>query len=99
MLFRSHPFRKRADVTVGDAAVTFVETQLGVKPDEIEVKSTSETSEAKHAWIRQKLNGVPFANAVANVAFNKHDRVVAFGNSFVTPSMSLSVRRLVAKIN
>jgi extracellular elastinolytic metalloproteinase len=30
--------------------------------------------------------GISFANAVANVAFNKDDKVVAFGSSFVTPS-------------
>jgi Zn-dependent metalloprotease len=32
------------------------------------------------------LNGVPVANAVANVAFNHDNKVVAFGNSFVKPT-------------
>ena len=53
---------------------------------DVEVKSTSENSEAKHAYVHQRLNGVPFANAVANVAFNKDNKVVAFGSSFIKPS-------------
>lgn len=53
------------------------------------VKSTSEADEIKHAYIQQKVNGVPYANAVANVAFNKDDKVVAFGSSFVKSSRPL----------
>ena len=30
-------------------------------------------------------NGIPIANAVANVAFNKANKVVSFGSSFVKP--------------
>jgi len=30
-------------------------------------------------------DGVPFANAVANVAFNQDNKVIAFGSSFVKP--------------
>ncbi|KAH8089905.1 Fungalysin metallopeptidase-domain-containing protein [Cristinia sonorae] len=81
-----HPLRKREDATVEEAAVAFVESQLGVKAEDVDVKSTSENSKAKHAYVQQKLNGVPVANAVANVAFNKEDKVVAFGSSFVKPS-------------
>lgn len=32
-------------------------------------------------------DGIPFANAVANVAFNMDGKVASFGSSFVTPSM------------
>ena len=35
-------------------------------------------------------NGVPVANAVANIAFNNANKVVSFGSSFVKPSMSRS---------
>jgi extracellular elastinolytic metalloproteinase len=31
-------------------------------------------------------DGVPFANAVANVAFDKHDKVLSFASSFVKPT-------------
>lgn len=41
---------------------------------------------AKHAYVRQSYQGVPFANAVANVAFNHENKVVAYGSSFVKPS-------------
>lgn len=33
-------------------------------------------------------NGIPIANAAANVAFNQDNKVVAFGSSFVKPSES-----------
>ena len=88
-----HPLRKRADATVEDAAVAFVASHLGVAADDVHIRSTSENSDTRHAYIQQKLNGVPFANAVANVAFNKDDKVVAFGSSFVKPGeSSTSVR-------
>lgn len=41
---------------------------------------------AKHVFIQQQMNGIPFANAVANVALNNDDKVVVFGNCFVKPS-------------
>ena len=34
-------------------------------------------------WLMCLQNGVPFANAVANVAFNKDGKVASFGSSFV----------------
>ncbi|KAI0069746.1 hypothetical protein K474DRAFT_992389 [Panus rudis PR-1116 ss-1] len=79
-----HPLSKRADVDVGDAAIAFVQSKVGA--DDVQVRSTSEGQKARHAYLQQKLNGIPVANAVANVAFNKDNRVVAFGNSFVKPS-------------
>ncbi|KAH8101640.1 Fungalysin metallopeptidase-domain-containing protein [Cristinia sonorae] len=85
-----HPLRKRQDATVESSSVAFVESQLGVKTEEVNVKSTAETEEASHAYLQQKLNGIPFANAVANVAFNKNNQVVAFGSSFVRPSKAAS---------
>ena len=37
---------------------------------------------------RIQQNDVPVANAVANVTFNKANKVVSFGSSFVTPCES-----------
>ena len=42
-------------------------------------------------------NGVPFVNAVANVAF-KGDRAVTFGSSFVKPSKYLIDHHLFARL-
>lgn len=39
-------------------------------------------------YIKQHINGLPVANAVANVAFNKANKVVAFGSSFLTNGTS-----------
>ena len=43
-----------------------------------------------HVFFKQKANGIPLANAVANVAFNKANTVVAFGSSFVNVSVLAS---------
>jgi len=37
-------------------------------------------------WQIASQNGIPIANAAANVAFNQDNKVVAFGSSFVQPS-------------
>lgn len=82
-----HPLRKREDATVQDAALAFIQSQLNVTAvDGMQVKSTSESFEAKHAYLQQTINGLSVSNAVANVAFSKDNKVVAFGISFVNPS-------------
>ena len=50
------------------------------------VRSTFEGQHASHVYVKQQANGIPFANAVANVALNKDNKVVAFGSSFVQVS-------------
>lgn len=53
-------------------------------------------------YFRQKVNGVPVANAVANVAFNKENKIASFGSSFVkakkiaAPTPSISVEDAIA---
>ncbi|CAL1708409.1 unnamed protein product [Somion occarium] len=81
-----HPLSKRAGVTIGDSALAFIHKKLGLSDDDVRVRSSFESSGAAHAYVQQKLNGVPVANAVANVAFNRDNKVVAFGSSFVKPS-------------
>ncbi|PFH46758.1 hypothetical protein AMATHDRAFT_88134 [Amanita thiersii Skay4041] len=51
-----------------------------------QIKSSFTADDIKHVYIRQTHADIPFANAVANVAFNGEDKVVAFGSSFVEPS-------------
>ncbi|KAI0777812.1 Fungalysin metallopeptidase-domain-containing protein [Trametes elegans] len=86
-----HPLSKRADASFEDAAAAFVQSRVGVDSDAVHVRSSFEGEAAKHVYIKQKLNGIPFANAVANVAFNAEGKVVAFGSSFVKPPASKKV--------
>jgi Zn-dependent metalloprotease len=51
----------------------------------IKVTSTAHTDTGSIAYVRQQHNGIKFANAVANAAFNKNNNVIAFGSSFVKP--------------
>ncbi|KAI0646696.1 Fungalysin metallopeptidase-domain-containing protein [Trametes meyenii] len=92
-----HPLSKRADASIEDAAVAFLQSRVGATSDVAHVQSSLEGEAASHVYIKQKLNGIPFANAVANVAFNKAGKVVAFGSSFVkTPKGKLVAEPSVA---
>ena len=63
--------------------------QSKIGTDSLEVGSAFSTDAAAHVYVKQLIDGIPVANAVANVAFNKDNKVVAFGSSFVTPKTSL----------
>ena len=78
---------KRSDASVEDSAVAFVQSRHGVDSDAVHVRSSFEGETASHVYFKQAVNGVPVANAVANVAFNKANKVVSFGSSFVKPCM------------
>ncbi|KAG6907055.1 hypothetical protein DXG01_010741 [Tephrocybe rancida] len=85
-----------APLSLSQAAVEFVKSHLGVDEDSVAYKSGYTTQDTKIAYAKQAFEGVPFANAVANVAF-KGNKVVSFGSSFVgtnniapsTPSISV----------
>ncbi|TFY63997.1 hypothetical protein EVG20_g6103 [Dentipellis fragilis] len=81
-----HAHAKRASSDLKGAALAFVESKLGVASDAVTFKSGFAGEAAQQAFVRQQHNGVPFANAVANVAFNNDGKVVAFGSSFVKPN-------------
>ncbi|KAG5350575.1 hypothetical protein C0989_010341 [Termitomyces sp. Mn162] len=88
-----HPLQRRdnQNVTLKDSSVAFVQQRLGVNASTVSFRTGFSGEVAKHAYVTQIHNGIPFANALANVAFNHDDKVVAFGSSFVKPS---SVYRL-----
>ncbi|KAG8773458.1 hypothetical protein FRC12_002522 [Ceratobasidium sp. 428] len=81
-----HPLTKRGikDVTSVEAAKSFLESKLGVAADALSHKTGSNSDVAEHEYFRQQFNGLPVANAVANVAL-KNNKVVSFGASFVKP--------------
>lgn len=81
-----HPLRKRAEPDLKEDSIAFVGDRLGVETDAISFKSGFEGDAARLGYVRQAHNGIPFANAVANVAFNNDNKVVAFGSSFVNPT-------------
>ncbi|KAJ8502662.1 hypothetical protein ONZ45_g11542 [Pleurotus djamor] len=65
--------------------VAVLRQRLGVDDAALEYKSGFTEESQSFGYVRQKHNGIPFANAVANVAFNA-DKLVAFGSSFVKPT-------------
>ncbi|EIM86164.1 metalloprotease [Stereum hirsutum FP-91666 SS1] len=82
-----HPLATRVDgFDLNDAALSFVQSKLGISQDAVTLKSSFAGEVAQHAFVRQQHDGIPFANAVANVAFKMDGKVASFGSSFVTPS-------------
>ncbi|KAM5541103.1 hypothetical protein V8D89_005236 [Ganoderma adspersum] len=81
-----HPLSARAEFSMEDAAVSFVQSRLNVTSDALAYRTGYSNDAVQHAYIQQQINGIPVANAVANVAFNKANKVVSFGSSFVKPS-------------
>ncbi|CAE6448737.1 unnamed protein product [Rhizoctonia solani] len=80
-----HPLAKRGlPSTSEEAAKAFLEEKLGVKPEALARKSGHSSEVVANEYFRQKINNIPVANAVANVAL-KGEKVVSFGASFVKP--------------
>ena len=63
--------------------MAFVQSRINADADAVNVHSTLDTETASHVYVKQTKNGIPISNAVANVAFNKDNKVVAFGSTFI----------------
>ncbi|KAF7761342.1 hypothetical protein Agabi119p4_9334 [Agaricus bisporus var. burnettii] len=81
-----HPLSKRDNPDLKESAISFLQSHLGVNPETISYKSGYSGETARHVYVKQTHNGIPIANAVANVAFNHKNKVVSVGSSFVTPN-------------
>ncbi|KAH9477345.1 Extracellular metalloproteinase MEP [Psilocybe cubensis] len=81
-----HPLSKRAAFNLQDSAKAFIGSHLSVDPSTVEFHSGFSGDVAHHAFLKQTHAGIPFANAVANVAFNNDNKVVSVGSSFVKPT-------------
>ncbi|KAF8172673.1 Fungalysin metallopeptidase-domain-containing protein [Pholiota molesta] len=81
-----HPLSKRSKFDLKSAAISFVGSRLSTSASSVAFKSGFSGEVSDHAFLTQVHNGIPFANAVANVAFNKDNKVVTFGSSFVDPT-------------
>ncbi|KAF7301728.1 Extracellular metalloproteinase mep [Mycena indigotica] len=99
-----HPLRKRG-ASLKEASESFISSHLKVAPSSVLHHSGFAGEVATHSYAKQVINGIPVANAVANVAFNSDDLVVALGSSFVkptkvaatTPSVSLEDAKTTAE--
>ncbi|KAJ7140443.1 Fungalysin metallopeptidase-domain-containing protein [Mycena filopes] len=80
-----HPLSKRADATMEESALAYMQSELGIQAEHAAYHSGYAGDIVSHAYIKQAHNGIFFANAVANVAM-KDGKVVAMGHSFVQPS-------------
>ncbi len=78
-----HPLSKRANTSLQESAAAFVQHRLNLRPHDVRVHSSFKGASARHAYIKQQINGIPVANAVANIALNNEGKVVAFGSSFL----------------
>ncbi|KAI0341873.1 hypothetical protein BDW22DRAFT_1331315 [Trametopsis cervina] len=91
-----HPLNKRATEDLEDASVSAVHARLGLSQDQVAFKSGYSGEAAHHGYVRQLVNGIPVANAVANVAFNNANKLVAFGSSFVKPKNVASATPIIS---
>ena len=79
-----------------------MQSRNGVDSDAIHLRSSFESDTASHVYVKQAFNGIPVANAVANVAINKANKVATFGSSFVkaskvaSPTPAISVEDAIA---
>ncbi|KAF9261835.1 hypothetical protein L218DRAFT_988704 [Marasmius fiardii PR-910] len=69
-------------LSIKDQSIAFVCAQLNINASSLDFKSGYESDLSRFGYIKQMHDGVPFVNAVANVAF-KGNMAVAFGQSFV----------------
>ncbi|PPR05526.1 hypothetical protein CVT24_003269 [Panaeolus cyanescens] len=91
-----HPLTKRQSFSLSSAAVAFAGSHLSRDPSTIAFRTGFSGEVTKHAFLTQSHDGIPFANAVANVAFNKDNKVVSFGSSFINPKSIASSTPTVA---
>ncbi|KAH9020568.1 Fungalysin metallopeptidase-domain-containing protein [Lactarius pseudohatsudake] len=81
---------------LGAAAVAFLASKLSVSEDGVHVRTSARGQAAHLVFLVQKINGVPVANAVANVAFNDHGKVLSYGSSFVKHSAAADINPSVS---
>ncbi|KAH9911363.1 Fungalysin metallopeptidase-domain-containing protein [Epithele typhae] len=81
-----HALSARDVFSIEDATAAFIQSRTGVDAESVAFRKSFSSDITQHAFVSQQFNGVPVSNAVANVAFNKDNKVVSFGSSFVKPT-------------
>ncbi|KAF8638762.1 hypothetical protein AX17_001978, partial [Amanita inopinata Kibby_2008] len=91
-----HPLSRSPVFSLSDSAKSFAAFHLGIPGSTIAFKSGFIGEVVSNAYLRQKHDGILFANTAANVAFNKVHKVVSFGHSFVKPTKIASSKPTVS---
>ncbi|KAH8991259.1 Fungalysin metallopeptidase-domain-containing protein [Lactarius akahatsu] len=86
--YRRHP---RDILNLGDIALPFLESKLGISKDNILLRAIVQGEAAQYAFLAQKINGIPIANAVASITLNGNGKISSLSSSFVKPSGSADV--------
>ncbi|KAH9053791.1 Fungalysin metallopeptidase-domain-containing protein [Lactarius vividus] len=93
-----HQRYSRSTLDPGTTAVSFLASKLGASEDSVYVRTSVQGQAAHHVFLVQKINGVPVANAVGNVAFNDNGKILVVVNQVyffkpaaadVNPSVSI----------
>ncbi|KAF9555076.1 hypothetical protein CPC08DRAFT_147139 [Agrocybe pediades] len=99
----SHLLDARAPWDLNSTALAFAQSRLGIDSKSLGFKGGYADRDEKYAYVKQFHDGIPFVNAVANIAW-KNDKVVSFGSSFVKPKKiasskpTISAKSLIAKV-
>jgi extracellular elastinolytic metalloproteinase len=92
-----HGLNPCSSLETGAAAVSYMASKLGISEDSVHLRNSAQGQMANHAFLVQKINGVPVANAVGNVAFNSNGKVSSFGSSFVEHSGAADINPSVSR--
>ncbi|KAF9456503.1 Fungalysin metallopeptidase-domain-containing protein [Collybia nuda] len=90
-----HPLTDTFGSTIEDSTVSFLTSHLKINSSSFKFRAGFAGDAATHAYVSQIHDGIPFANAVANVAFNHRNKVAAFGSSFITPKTIASSKPII----
>ncbi|KAJ7315186.1 hypothetical protein DFH08DRAFT_972213 [Mycena albidolilacea] len=71
-----HPLRKHAEAFIEDRALAFIQAHLDVPADAVSFKCSCAGEVSDPVLVRQAIDGIPVANALTNVAFNKDDKLL-----------------------
>ncbi|KAG8940110.1 hypothetical protein FRC04_005637 [Tulasnella sp. 424] len=90
----THPFVPRAATTpsgvspdVENAAIEYCSEQTGIPKDSLCIsKGFTIDIGITHVYLSLCFDGIPVTNGVANIAFDKTGKVVAFGSNIVNPT-------------
>ncbi|KAG8826207.1 hypothetical protein FRC18_010116 [Serendipita sp. 400] len=83
------PVKRSVTASITDSATSFLAQELNMGADGFQIRATAATDMGTHVWAQRVVNGIPVANAVANVGFNTADNVVAFGANFQGSDVSI----------